>query len=197
MGFYDLSHQSASVPGRERAARVMFALFPGVFLVLGFGIALEALYLGLHRPLDSLQVIVVAVVESGLVGGAAVCLFVFYKTGPGARAISVDQVGIVLEWSNGQRETLTWERPARTYVLLDYSETFTAPPQYRSLWELRVGSRPPTQLTEEAFRAILAKARSLGLSVESEWMPNPSFWLPCRATRINRRASESGQTGRV
>lgn len=181
---FDLSHLPPSVSKRLLPARVIFGVLSIVFLSLAVGLGLEAIYLRMHGPLDSLQWLVITVVESGLGAGIALGVVFIFKTGPGAVAVSVDERGIELEWPSGRREILTWEHPTSPYLLLDFTQDWTSPPQFGTMWDLRIRNRPPTPLSEEAFRGIIANARSLGLRVETTAMPNPAFWLPCQATRI-------------
>lgn len=151
-----------------------------VAIALGFLFAAGG---GLH---DSLQWLVVSVVEAGCVFLGGLLTYVLWNTRQAPIRLDIGPQGLSLRWPSGYAEELAWEKVTRRFVLLDYSanpRVIRMLPRFQ--WELRRFNRPATSLSKEAFDAIIAGARSRGLLIDSRSLPNPGWgWASCTAIRI-------------
>jgi hypothetical protein len=190
---FDLTKLSSERARRARPLRRMFALGL-VLLVLTFVLFLASVLSVLLRlgRLDSIQLLVAAVVLVGLAFGAGLCSFALWKSGSGAIGISVDSSGIRFYWKTGRIDSITWGKLNDELALLDYSGNPIVARHASTLWEARRWNRPVTPLSRESFEAILATAPVVGFQSESTNLPNPRWgWAACRRIRMVPAVSAS------
>lgn len=112
----------------------------------------------------------------------------FWMARLGPVAVSVDGDGLRFRMDSGSIDSLPWGKVTHGVAMIDYSDSPLT--RYsRRLWEIRRWNRPPTDLTKDAFEAIVAEAAARGFALRSS-TPQNSRWGPCRVIRFETRARE-------
>ena len=188
MTYFDLtslSHQRAArVHGLRVAWSVLLVVFAIMIVAIGAGVTLHAL----HTRYTPFQDLVAAVLEGGF--AFAICLGVvaLWKSGRGAVGLTVDAEGVQFRWASGRDDLLPWGEMKGQLVLLDYSaDVGNEGSNPMTPYEAHRWSRTPTQLSEEAFDAIILRAGALGIRTTRVFQKHPRWWPPCIEVRFGLR----------
>jgi hypothetical protein len=133
--------------------------------------------------LDSTQSIAFPAIYGGLGFALALSGWAVWMGRLGPVALTIHDGGLQFLMNSGRTDLLPWNELSKGVALVDYTAT-SLPNWSRRLWELRRWNRPPTDLTKEAFDAIVAFASSRGFSITSSF-PRHSRWGPCRVLRLS------------
>jgi hypothetical protein len=183
---FDLSTISVEESRKLRPFRGMWLVIGGVFGVMAAWFVLLAITPGDFR--DITQRVVVVGVESGSLFIAGLCAYAYWKTGPGAIALSIGDEGIRFIWKSGRPDLIEWNDVSTGFDLLDYSSNLFLAQHSSNLWEIRRWNRPPTTVSREAFEALLGAASQRGISIEAKPHPNSFLgWAECRELRLTSR----------
>jgi hypothetical protein len=134
--------------------------------------------------LDLTQYVVFLVVYVGLGFALALSVWAVWMGRLGPVSLVILDRGIQFQMNSGRLDLLRWADISKGVALVDYSASPYLAKVSRTLWQLRRWNRPPTELTKEAFDAIIASAGARGLGVTSS-MPRNSRWGPCRVVRFS------------
>lgn len=168
---------------RHRQVAAMRWLMAGLGVVwVGFLVWFVKIQLSISR-LDSTQSIGFAVVYGGLAFAVALSVWAVWMGRLGPIALTIHDSGLEFRMNSGRTDLLPWNRLSNGVALVDYTAT-SLPKWSRRLWVLRRWNRPPTDLTEQAFDAVIAAASSRGFSVASSTSRH-SRWGPCRVLRLS------------
>ena len=111
-------------------------------------------------------------------------LWAVWKVGTyGAINLTVNDLGLLFGWKSGKNSMMRWDDDSFHLCLIDRSSSgfgrFTT-----LLWEARRPWWPKTELSQEAFTAILDAAKIHGMSITS-YSPSRVIWGTCVITRIS------------
>jgi hypothetical protein len=169
MPTFDVTSNSAYRRHFDRVSR-------GVILVIGWGIFAEWLALlpsgvrVLRTAAVSGNLVMAGVAIAGLVVGPSILAFCNYlplvRMSRGPDTVSVDGLGIELDFPNGRKVTVSWQDPRLDLVLHDDRSD----PQVHPLIALDVELKghAPFPIPLAAFMAIRTEAARLGLRVDEE-----------------------------
>jgi hypothetical protein len=93
----------------------------------------------------------------GLPVGILIFGWAAYYFGSGARSLQIDDDSVAFIYPSGGADRLRWSDPSVRLVLWDWSQSSSLLPSW-SLYEAAIRFRPRTQLTAEAFAALLSAA---------------------------------------
>lgn len=120
----------------------------------------------------------------GLPAVAALMFFGTWKAGShGAVEVVILDDALRFRWISGKVDTLKWSAPTFSLVLIDRTSSGYA--RYTPLhWEARRWNRPKTDLTKEAYLAIVEAAENHAMVLERK-IPNRFGWGVCEMVRIS------------
>jgi hypothetical protein len=179
---FDLREVSELRAQDERPMRIALACASVLVIGIAIGFAALAVSAGVK---DTLQAVVLLVIESCSLPLAAYLLYAIRRTGPGAIEVSAGHE-LVFRWRDQRVARLAWQSLGRELVMLDYSSNLLVSEYLPRLsWEVRLRGFPATSLTKVAFDGILNAARANGLDVSIENLEKPEKgWAPCQAVRF-------------
>lgn len=134
--------------------------------------------------LDPIQSVVFPVIYAGLGFALALSVWAVWMARLGPTALTIEDGGLVFHRISERTELLPWNKMSKGVALVDYTASPSLAKVSGRLWQLRRWNRPPTDLTREAFDAILAAASSRGLVTTSS-SPRRSRWGQCRVHRFS------------
>ena len=143
------------------------------------------------RTFDSTQSAVFLVVYTGLCFALATSVWAVWMARLGPVALTINEGGLEFGMDSGRTELLSWNEMSKGVALVDYTVNPSLVKFSRRLWQLRRWNRPPTDLTEEAFDAIVTTAVSRGFSVTSSFSRH-SRWGRCRTVRFSLTSVAGG-----
>lgn len=167
----------------QRVAGMRWLMVGLGFLWGAFLVWFVTIQLSLPR-LDSTQSIVFPIVYVGLGFALALSVWAVWMARLGPVTLTIHDGGLEFHMNSGRTELLPWSEMSKGVALVDYTTSPSLVKFSRRLWQLRRWNRPPTDLTKEAFDAIVAYATSRGFSIVSS-LPRHSRWGPCRVIRLS------------
>jgi hypothetical protein len=119
----------------------------------------------------------------GLPAIAALSLFGAWKAGsPGAVKVTVQDDALTFFWRSDKADPMPWDDSSFALTLIDATSSgvgkFTP-----LLWEARRWNRPKTELTKDAFEAIVDAAQKHRMVIERKF-PTKFGWAGCEVICI-------------
>lgn len=170
---YDLRRVALHRYVKKTAMRRVLLLLGGLWVIMLAGVVVQQLRI--PRP-DEMQYVTLVVLYSGFSIGIGLSIWAAWMGRMGPVGLGIGEEGLAFHMPNTRIDLLPWDAMSKGVALIDYSESPLT--RYTDcLWQIRRWNRPPADLTQDAFSAVLDAATRHGMRIDSE-RPRNSRWGP-------------------